>query len=290
MRSRSLYIAMAAALLTLCACAGAPKPATLGPGANYVAMGSSFAAGPGIPSYYEDPPTPCARSTNNYAHQIASRRNLALTDVSCSGATTAHLTGPRSVERGDAIPPQLDALTPDTRLVTITIGGNDLAYIGRLTTGSCFGLAAETGGSTEACRPVPPLPTEQMYTDLAARMDAIAKQVRLRAPKALLVFVDYLAVLPETGQCVATPLPPGQADADREIARRLADITRATAGANNASVITASEFSKGHSACSSTPWMNGYPRPDAPIAGTLYHPNAAGMTAVADALEKLLWP
>ena len=278
--------AFAALLLTaLSACVSAPTGATLQPGAKYVAMGSSFAAGPGIPSYYEDPPTPCARSTNNYAHQIASRRNLALTDVSCSGATTAHLTGPR-----DAIPPQLDALTPDTRLVTITIGGNDLAYIGRLTTGSCFGLAAEKGGSTEACRPVPPLPTEQTYTDLATRMDAIAKEVRRRAPGAQLVFVDYLAVLPEAGQCAATPLPPGQADADREIARRLAAITRTTAGANNASVITASEFSKGHSACSSTPWMNGYPRPEAPIAGTLYHPNTAGMTAVADALEKLLWP
>lgn len=277
-------------LAALAACVSTPTTPTLQPGAKYVAMGSSFAAGPGIPSYYEDPPTPCARSTNNYAHQIASRRNLTLIDVSCSGATTAHLTGPRSIEQGIAIPPQLDALTSDTRLVTLTIGGNDLAYIGRLTTGSCFGLAAETGGSTEACRLVPPLPTEQMYTDLAARMDAIAKQVRLRAPNAQLVFVDYLAVLPEAGQCPATPLPAGQADADREIARRLAAITRTTAGANTASVITASEFSKGHSACSSTPWMNGYPRPEAPIAGTLYHPNTAGMTAVADALEKLLWP
>ena len=268
--------------LAACVTAG---PGVLAPGAKYVAMGSSFAAGPGILSYYEDPPTPCARSTHNYAHQIATRRGLALTDVSCSGATTAHLIGAR-----DAIPPQLDALTLDTRLVTITIGGNDIGYIGRLTTGSCFGLAAETGGSSEACRPVPPLPTEQMYADLAGRMDAIAKEVRHRAPQAELVFVDYLAVLPEAGQCDATPLPAGQADADREIARRLAEITRATAGANGASVIAASEFSKGHSACSAEPWMHGYPRPEAPINGTLYHPNAAGMTAVADALEKLLWP
>ncbi len=283
MLSRNLGVVMAAGLV-LCACAGAPSP-SLAPGAKYVAMGSSFAAGPGIPDYYEANPAPCYRSTQNYAHQLAARFDLSLTDVSCSGATTAHLTGPR-----DAIPPQLDALSPDTQLVTITIGGNDLAYIGRLTTGSCFGLAAETGGSAEACRPVPPLPTPQMYADVAARMDAIAKDVRRRAPSAQLVFVDYLAVLPETGQCAATPLPAGQADADREIARRLAEITRTTAGANNANVITASEFSKGHSACASEPWMHGYPRPGAPINGTLYHPNAAGMTAIADALEKLLSP
>lgn len=283
MSFRKLGVATAAGVF-LCACAGAPSP-SIAPGAKHVAMGSSFAAGPGIPDYDEADPAPCYRSTQNYANQLATRLDLSLTDVSCSGATTAHLTGPR-----DTIPPQLDALTPDTRLVTITIGGNDLAYIGRLTTGSCFGLAAETGGSSEACRPVPPLPTPQMYADLAQRMDAIAKDVRRRAPSARLVFVDYLAVLPETGQCAATPLPAGQADVDREIARRLAEITRATADANDASLIAASEFSKGHSACASEPWMHGYSRPGAPINGTLYHPNAAGMTAVADALEKLLWP
>ena len=34
--------------------------------------------------------------------------------------------------------------------------------------------------------------------------------------------------------------------------------------------------------------MNGYPRPKAPVAGALYHPNVKGMTAIADALEQLL--
>ncbi len=216
------------------------------------------------------------------------RLNLDLVDVSCSGATTGHLTGLREMPEGNAIPPQLDALTAETRLVTITIGGNDLAYIGRLTAGSCFGLVAETGGSTTSCRAVPPLPTEQMYADLSARMDTIAKEVRRRAPAARLMFVDYLAVLPEAGQCAATPLPAGQADADREIAHRLAGITHKIAGDNGAGIIAASELSKGHDACSASPWMHGFPRPEAPIAGTLYHPNAAGMTAVADALETLL--
>jgi lysophospholipase L1-like esterase len=115
-----LRIHTLAALTLVATTACATTPPSL-QGDRYVAMGSSFAAGPGIPSYYEDPPTPCARSNNNYAHQLASRLNLNLTDVSCSGATTAHLTGPRG-----AIPPQLDALTSDTRLVTLTIGGNDL--------------------------------------------------------------------------------------------------------------------------------------------------------------------
>ncbi len=270
-------------VMVVAACTQTPSTApSLPPGARYVAMGSSFAAGPGIPDYYEATPAPCYRSTQNYAHQLASRLKLSLTDVSCSGATTAHLTGPRG-----AIPPQLDALTPDTRLVTLTIGGNDLGYIGGLTTASCAGLKKETGIAAD-CAPIIVPPAEQTYTDLAQRMDVVAKEIRRRAPQAKLVFVDYLAVLPESGTCPATPLDTFQADGARYTARRVAEITRNVAGQNNASIVTASEFSKGHDACSTDPWMNGYPRPEAPVNGTLYHPNAKGMTAVADALEALL--
>jgi len=282
---RATTILASLAVIALAGCALAPeKPTSLAPGAKYVAMGSSFAAGPGIPDYYEATPAPCYRSTQNYAHQLAARLELALVDVSCSGATTAHLTGPRG-----AIPPQLDALTPDTKLVTITIGGNDLGYIGGLSAASCAGLQKETGVDGN-CSPPAAFPAELTFNNLALRMDEIAKEVRHRAPNAKLVFVDYLAVLPETGTCAATPLDETAADGARYTARRLADITRKVAGENGASVVTASEFSKGHDACGAEPWMHGYPRPGAPVSGAMYHPNAAGMTAVADALERLLRP
>jgi lysophospholipase L1-like esterase len=277
------HVCAALSLATLVGCVQAPPTtSSLPSGAKYVAMGSSFAAGPGIPDYYETPPAPCFRSTQNYAHQLAARLNLSLTDVSCSGATTAHLTGSRG-----ATPPQLDALTADTLLVTLTIGGNDLGYIGGLTAASCAGLMRETGVEADCMSPIT-APAEKTFTDLAARMDAVAKDIRRRAPQAQLVFVDYLAVLPETGACAATPLDEIHADSARYTARRLAEITRTVAGDNGASIITASEFSKGHDACSADPWMHGYPRPGAPVGGTLYHPNLKGMTAVADALEALL--
>lgn len=275
--------------LALAGCVhGGPNAPAIPAGAKYVAMGSSFAAGPGIPTYVDNPAAPCYRSDQNYAHQIARRYNLALTDVSCSGAVTAHLDGPRVANQGGAIPPQIDALTTDTRLVTVTIGGNDLGYIGGLTTASCAGLMKQTGVQAD-CAPMIAPPAEKTFTDLATRMDAIAKDIRRRAPQAQLVFVDYLAVLPETGTCPATPLDEFAANGARYTARRLAEITRTVAGKNGAAIVTASEFSKGHDACSADPWMYGYPRPGAPVAGATYHPNAAGMTAVADALEKLVW-
>lgn len=138
------------------------------------------------------------------------------------------------------------------------------------------------------CSPPAAFPAELTFKNVALRMDEIAKEVRRRAPEAQIVFVDYLAVLPETGTCAATPLDEIAAEGARYTARRLAEITREVASANGASVVTASEFSKGHDACSAAPWMHGYPRPGAPVSGAMYHPNAAGMTAVADALERLL--
>jgi lysophospholipase L1-like esterase len=274
-------VALAALLLAGCQQAPSPGKAKIEAGARYVSMGSSFAAGPGIPTYVDNPPTPCTRSSGNYAHQLAQRLNLQLTDVSCSGGVTRDLLGPKG-----ATPAQLDALTPDTRLATITIGGNDLNYLARLVSTSCEGLKAQ--GLASTCRSVPPMPTEADYAALKMRFGEIAAEVHRRSPQARLVFVDYLTVLPQGALCEGAPMNADEARAIREIARRLAAITAETAMAYKADVIRASRLSDTHNACSAHPWMNGYPRPDKPITGTPYHPNLAGMTAVADALERLL--
>jgi hypothetical protein len=86
----------AASALTLCAlvlagpAAGRDK-APIAQGARYVAMGSSFASGSGIAPYDPGAPARCQRSTENYAHQFARKHRLALVDVTCGGATTAHI-------------------------------------------------------------------------------------------------------------------------------------------------------------------------------------------------------
>ena len=160
-------LAFVAAILLAGACAhispGSSQP--LARGDKYVAMGSSYAAGPGVSSYVDANPAPCYRSSENYARQLARRLGLALTDVGCSGATTHDILEPH----GD-LPPQLDAIDADTRLVTVTIGGNDLGYVGRLVTASCAGLADETKMPGD-CRPIPALPTEADYTALKDRMN-----------------------------------------------------------------------------------------------------------------------
>jgi hypothetical protein len=57
----------------------------IGPGSRYVAMGSSFAAGPGLPARVPGSPRRVGRSTGNYAHLVARALGLDLHDV--TGAT-----------------------------------------------------------------------------------------------------------------------------------------------------------------------------------------------------------
>lgn len=254
------------------------------PGARYVAMGSSFASGPGVAPSADAVPARCGRSAANYAQQFARKRGLALTDVSCSGAQSAHV-----LEAWGDLAGQLDALTPATALVTLTIGGNDIGYIGGLINASCAFVAAQSGGdqSQGACRAVTQ-PTVQDYKGLEARMMAIAAQVRARAPKAKLIFVTYAAVLPPEGLCAATPVSAQQAKASRAIARTLDAITANVAAASGAALLDAASITRDHHACAAEPWMQGYvPEPDW-VRAVPYHPTREGMTAIAQALDGML--
>ena len=165
-------------------------------GAKYVAMGSSYAAGPRVGTPADSASDRCARSRDNYAHQLARQRHLALTDVSCGGATTAHILG-----AWRELPAQLDAVDSATRLVTVTIGGNDVSYMTLLAAGACKGASAG-----RACRAAPIVPTDSTYAALEARLTAIAQTVKTRAPKARMVFVQYFTVLPSAGTCEVLPM------------------------------------------------------------------------------------
>jgi len=106
--------------------------ASIPAGSQYVAMGSSFGAGPGLTPRAPGSPRRAGRSASNYAHLVARALGLDLRDVTYSGATTDDIL--RASARG--LPAQLDAVTPATRLVTLTGGGNDVGYLPRLTLAS----------------------------------------------------------------------------------------------------------------------------------------------------------
>jgi lysophospholipase L1-like esterase len=270
-----LGIAACVAALSGCTARNADTKSTLPPSARYVAMGSSYAAGSGLGSIKPDTPPRCQRSALNYATLLAARLHLELTDASCGGATTAHILGPWG-----ELPPQIDALTADTRLVTITIGGNDVGFVMNLMIASCVSTA-QNGRPCPSMRQV----TEADWAKLEDNFRQIARQVRTRAPAARLVFVDYVSILPTQGTCPAIPLSPANADILRAAAQRLSDINSKVAREEGAEIFQAGALSRSHTACDAAPWSVGAPG-SAP--GAPWHPNAAGMKAIADGLAAKL--
>jgi lysophospholipase L1-like esterase len=246
-------------------------------GSRYVAMGSSFAAGPGLPSRVPRSPRRAGRSTGNYAHLVARALGLDLQDVTFSGATTSDILRPPAAGRAA----QLDAVTPETSLVTITAGGNDVGYLPRLTLASVPWplrvlppVTARVGalGETSA--------TDERFEQLGRNLAEIAGRLRDRAPACRVLVVDYLSILPPDGPAPAPPPPAEIAAWGRAIAARLAVTTQAAASAAGWTYIAASAASAGHHAWSAAPWTRRFHL--SLRGGAPYHPNAAGMAAVAE--------
>lgn len=272
------FAATLIAALSLSACAH--MPAGLPSNARYVAMGSSYAAGTAINGFKPGTPQRCGRSASNYATLLAGKLGLALDDQTCGGATTAHILGP-----WNELPAQIDAVNADTRLVTVTIGGNDLNYVGNLYAASCSGEGLTVQGVKRPCPALRP-PNAEAYAKLEANLRAVAREVHRRAPKARLVFVQYVKLVPDN-PCAESRLSPEGALVNREIGEQLAKVTARAAEAEGALVLPADQLSRGHTLCDAEKWSVGI-KTGGPEAPAPWHPTAAGHAAIAAELERML--
>lgn len=105
---------------------------------EYVALGSSFAAGLGLGPRVEGSAVAAGRTVDSYPQKFARLSGLSLVDMTWSGSRSRD-----SLHSGVFFQrPQIDGVGPQTRLVTITAGGNDVAYDHRTAacrpTGSAF--------------------------------------------------------------------------------------------------------------------------------------------------------
>jgi lysophospholipase L1-like esterase len=246
---------------------------------RYVALGSSMAAGPGIKPRAADSPMAAGRSGRNYPHLAAEQLGLDLTDVTYSGATTANVLR----ERQNGAPPQIDALDGSEELVTVTIGGNDVGYVPLLFAASLPTMLRSMPILGPRLRELlDPSARDTALDQVGASLREVGSAVRERSPHARIMFVDYLTLLPPRGT-PAPPLADDVADLGRHVAQRLADETAAAAQATGCEILHAADASRDHHAWSADPWTVG--------AGSLlpwrpkpWHPNAAGMRAVAELL------
>lgn len=212
-------------------------------GSRYVAMGSSFAAGPGLPSRVPGSPRRVGRSTGNYAHTVARALGLDLHDVTFSGATTSDILGPAASGR----PAQLDAVTRETSLVTITAGGNDVGGVPRLTLTSLpWPLPVLPAVRAHIAELGDPRTTDERFERLGQNLAAIGRELHDRAPTCRVVLIDYLTLLPPDGDGPGPP-PPAEITAwGREVAARLATTTAEAASALGYDYVAASAASASH--------------------------------------------
>lgn len=235
---------------------------------EYVALGSSFAAGIGIGERAPGSPMICMRTTGGYPDKVAARLDLKLVNMACSGSTATHIL------RGGQVflPPQLAAVGPNTRLVTVTTGGNDVGYIGDLTVmADSFGpMGKWIYGDVKPA-------AARAYASVTRNLVEIAKHVRKVAPAAKIVIVNYPVVLPPAGNCAALGIDDRQAAISREVATRLDTATRDAAQQARAILVDAASASAGHDACAVTPWVHGA----RPVEGVAFHPGEAGAANIA---------
>ncbi|WP_262062939.1 SGNH/GDSL hydrolase family protein [Streptomyces sp. STR69] len=259
----------------------------------YVALGDSYTAGPGI----TDPtgtPAGCDRSAGNYPALVAAELGLKddkFRDASCSGATTADLTGSQHTDNGTN-PPQLRALSSDTRLVTIGIGGNDIGFSKLIKRCVAMGALYQLTGNGKYFTEDAPCArgsdagsVEEKIAKAGDRLTRILTEVRRRAPEARVYVVSYPAILPaDSADCGRDmSLAPGDVTFLREQEQQLNTALRQRASKAGVAYVDTYTPSTDHNACTAknTRWIEPLV-PDSPAAPV--HPNARGERGMADAV------
>ena len=175
----------------------------------YAALGDSYSSGEGAgnhnrPFEYRYLPgsniraNRCHRSRNAYPFMVS--RSLGLdpeTELAfraCSGATISNITTDRG-GAGAAEPPQVAALGPETRLVTLTIGGNDAGFA-RIVESCLTPAACDTAKEAEADAAYDRLADRVSESGLAAAYRAIAARRRPSTPVMVLGYPDFVPYFP----------------------------------------------------------------------------------------------
>ncbi|MER7810875.1 SGNH/GDSL hydrolase family protein [Streptomyces sp900116325] len=243
---------------------------------RYVALGDSYSSGLGIPDQVD---LDCGRSDHNYPTLVAGAVHAAqVTDVTCAGADTGHMTEPQ-----ESASPQLAALRPDTTLVTLGIGGNDLGLTEVITRCVLVAYLAPNGSPCKASYTL--LGTDEIRTrinDTAPKIEAVLEEIHARSPQAKVLLVGYPVILPDDGSACRDliPLATGDFAWFRDKEKQFDSMLAQQAAVSDATYVNTYAPSVGHDACKAdgVRWIE--PTDTENAAG--FHPNAAGHRSMAD--------
>ena len=262
---------------------GAPASSAAEP-LEYIALGDSYSAASGVLPPDPSSPPQCLRSTENYPHVIAEAIGAELTDVTCGGADTTDYFEPQY----DGVAPQLDAVTADADLITMTIGGNDSGvFINSIV--QCGAAGLSTAGQGSPCKDRYGSSFEDTirtttYPSLVNALEA----VRAAAPAAEVAILSYPWILPTAGGCFdRMPVAEGDVPYLRSLQTTLNDAVRRAAEATGATYVDMNEVSEGHDACQplGVRWIEPVLQGTNPV---VVHPNALGEQEMAAQAMRVL--
>lgn len=246
---------------------------------RYVALGDSFAAlGP------VDAPTSgpagCLRSSLNYPALVAAGDAIGeFVDVTCGGARTRDMTTPQIPETA----PQFAALTPDTDLITLSIGGNDIGF------GAIAGCVARTPRTATGapCRDR----LEQSVTDalnaLPGALDTVYADIAGRSPAARVITTAYMPLVPDHGGCeFVSGMSPGDVTWTRHVTERINLIVADAADRAGATVVEPDDADERHACASASERYTDFTGKE--TGSHPMHPTALGQQAMAAAVADVL--
>lgn len=253
----------------LAACTSAPAPSGQTHSGAYVALGDSFTA-----NSYHGPDASgngCDQSGANQPHTVQARMGYAsFVDASCDGATTNDI-----LNVGTGTKAQISYVTSSTKLVTLSIGGNDINFsdivknctLDYLTFGGC--KADYVSGTTDQL--------SNKVKATAPKVASVLAAVKSRAPGAKVFVYGYPTLVPMTGSsgCVGLTLASSDIPYLRAKQAELNDMLKSEATKAGATYIDVYTPSSGHDPCASANWVARVV--DLPPV----HPTKSGMNATA---------
>ena len=246
MRLSTPRAALAALALSLTATASAQAAD------RYVALGDSYSSGVGTRTYTD---ATCKRSASAFPSLLAAARpNTQLVFSACSGAKT-----------GDVLAKQVSSLTSTTKLVSITIGGNDAGFTSVVTECAKPEWASVCDTRVTSARSF-------ISGTLPGQLNSVYAQIKSRAPSARVVVLGYPRLFAGVDCNAGTFFDADDMTQINGTGDLLNSVIAGRAAAYGFTFKNPTTAFTGHAVCSSPEWLNGLANPVAES----YHPNTAG--------------